>query len=176
MHPEDSMEQASVKELTVIETIASEEYGIDLLNVIATRADTFAAMQNSYDSLLHPNEPGELSLAERSFVAYHVALSVPQPALAALYRSELLCAEADTNESPSLLDTPESNLSSRLQVMLRYVRLSASIPMQASERDVESLAFAGLGSREIISLSQLIAFVSYQARVLCGLRLWEGGN
>jgi len=41
-------------------------------------------------------------------------------------------------------------------------------------RDIDNLLAAGLSAHAVVSLSQLIAYVNFQARVLAGLRMLKG--
>ena len=44
-------------------------------------------------------------------------------------------------------------------------------PKDAKEDDISALKSAGLDDADIVRLSELIAFVAYQIRVVIGLRL-----
>lgn len=44
-------------------------------------------------------------------------------------------------------------------------------PKNASSKDIEALVNAGVPEDDIVRLSELNAFVSYQIRVVAGLRL-----
>ena len=55
--------------------------------------------------------------------------------------------------------------------MLRHTDLVTVDPKEAVDGDIAALKSAGLEDADIVRLSQLIAFVSYQIRVVAGLRL-----
>jgi alkylhydroperoxidase domain protein len=55
--------------------------------------------------------------------------------------------------------------------MLRHADLLAIAPARAQRADLQALADFGLSTRAIVTLSQIIAFVSFQVRVLRGLQL-----
>ncbi|HYR15974.1 MAG TPA: hypothetical protein VEQ67_17425, partial [Mycobacterium sp.] len=65
--------------------------------------------------------------------------------------------------------------SPRLQAILRHTDLLATQPRRARPDDLQALADAGLSTTEIVTLSQVIAFVSFQVRVIAGLQLLGGG-
>jgi uncharacterized protein YciW len=44
-------------------------------------------------------------------------------------------------------------------------------PRAADEGDIQALQAAGLGARDIVTIAQLIAFLSFQVRLLAGLRV-----
>ena len=47
-------------------------------------------------------------------------------------------------------------------------------PGSAERKDIDNLLAAGLSSHAVVSLSQLIAYVNFQSRVLAGLRMLQG--
>ena len=59
----------------------------------------------------------------------------------------------------------------RLRAMLRHAHLLATQPRWARPDHLQELADAGLTTTEIVTLSQVIAFVSFQVRLLAGLEL-----
>ena len=58
----------------------------------------------------------------------------------------------------------------RLAAILRHVSLVATAPATATQADLEALRTAGLGPRDIVAITQIVAFVSYQVRVVAGMR------
>jgi uncharacterized protein YciW len=62
----------------------------------------------------------------------------------------------------------------RLKALIRHTDLVAHAPKNATRRDIELLQEAGFSDGDIVRLSELIAFVSYQIRVAAGLRLLRG--
>jgi len=59
----------------------------------------------------------------------------------------------------------------RAKAILRHTDLVTLNPKEATPDDVLALRTAGLDDADIVRLSELIAFVSYQIRVVAGLRL-----
>jgi uncharacterized protein YciW len=124
--------------------------------------DIFTQITRYYDAVLAPPEAetGGLTLPERALVAQRTAERIPSPVLARWYaallseRGGLARAEVD---------------SPRVQAMLHRVALVNEHPDFTTAEDVQDLFEAGLSQREVIALSQLIAFVHYQARLLAGL-------
>jgi uncharacterized protein YciW len=58
-----------------------------------------------------------------------------------------------------------------MAAMLRHVDLVTCSPKDATRADIVALQRAGVADADIVRLSQLIAFVNYQVRVVAGLRL-----
>jgi uncharacterized protein YciW len=111
--------------------------------------------QGSHDVLLVPAEPGGLSLTERAAIALCVATMERDDALIVHYRARLERA---------------SGVSPRLDSILDHVRLIVSNPREATRARLDELIAIGLAPRDIVAITQIVAFVSYQVRVVAGLR------
>jgi uncharacterized protein YciW len=107
--------------------------------------------QGSHDVLIAPADPGGISLVERAAAALRVASIERDAPLVAHYRARLGEVGGDA-------------------VILRHVSLVATAPGSATRADLEALGNAGLGPRDIVTITQIVAFVSYQVRVAAGLR------
>ena len=62
----------------------------------------------------------------------------------------------------------------RWDAILAHVDLVTRGPGAAERKDIDNLLAAGLSSHAVVSLSQLIAYVNFQSRVLAGLRMLKG--
>ena len=120
--------------------------------------------QGSHDVLITPSDPGGLSLIERAVAALHVASIERDAALVAHYRKRLLEVGADVVAIEAM------NVSPRLEAILRHVSLLTTAPGSATRSDLETLRHAGLAERDIVVVAQIVACVSYQIRVVAGLR------
>lgn len=58
-----------------------------------------------------------------------------------------------------------------LAAILRHAARVTQTPAALSRADIDDLAAVGLSDRDIVTVSQLIGFVNYQARLLAGLTL-----
>lgn len=114
--------------------------------------------QGYHDVLLHPADPGGLSLAERAFVAWRVAALSRHPALTAHYRAIL-----DARDG-----VPETE---RAQAIDTHLTRVTTAPATAEPAHIAALRALGLQPRDIVALTQIIAFVSYQVRAAAGLSL-----
>jgi uncharacterized protein YciW len=123
------------------------------------KPQVFAQIQDYYDATVQPADPGNVSLAERALIAHRVAAGIPDAALADWYRTIIDALNETVDES-----TP------RLTAILARIALVNANPNQTASDDVRALQDAGLTEIDIISISQLIAFVHYQARLLVGLK------
>src|SRR6266568_9372441 len=59
----------------------------------------------------------------------------------------------------------------RLAAIVAHADLLTIAPREATRGRIEALKVAGIEEADIVRLSELAAFVNYQARVIAGLRL-----
>lgn len=124
--------------------------------------EIFVQIDAYADAVLTPASADDpFTTAERALVAQRVAELIPSPALDAWYGALLAERGGITKDT---LDSP------RIRAMLHRVRIVNAHPDSTTYEDVQALFTAGLTHGEVIALSQLIAFVHYQARLLAGLR------
>lgn len=156
----------------VIDAVAGLAPESPLASLRRQRPEYVQHSQGSYDVLLAPADPAGLSLVERAAAALRVAIAHEDAALAAHYRARL--QEVGGAEVLPLVDSlAEEVPASRLSAILHHANLVARAPGQARPAHIAELRAAGLAPRDIVALSQLVAFVAYQARVLAGLRLLQ---
>ena len=150
----------------VIAALAGAGANPAIAAAMAGRAELMAASQANYQAVIAPDDPGGLSYAERLALACRIATLNGDAGLAAHYRAGLgddLAGIAD----PAAAAPADP----RLAAMLRHVDLVTRRPREATRADIAALAAAGLATADIVRLSQVIAFVNYQLRVIAGLRL-----
>jgi len=117
------------------------------------RPDFVRHTQGSYDAMVAPPQPEGLTAAERALAARRTAELAGHTALAAHYGT--------LPAAPGPRDA----------AILRHAELLATSPGRATRADTEALRAAGLSPKEIVTLSQIVAFVAYQVRVAAGLAL-----
>lgn len=133
------------------------------------REKVAAATQGSYDALFDPALPG-LSLAERLLVALYATRITPSPLLAAHYRkrvSEAGATPADIAAAES--GKPSDAATPRLAAILEFTRKLIEKPVEGDEAALKTLPAAGVSTPAVVTLSQLVAFLSYQVRLVAGL-------
>jgi CMD domain protein len=154
----------------VVDTIAGLEPGSRLAELRRRRGEVFRHAQGSHDVLLLPADPGDVSRAERAAIALRVALAAKDEKLAAHYR--MLLRQAGGEALIAAVEHPGAgDAGARLAALLRHADLLAHTPRDATQADLRKLEALGLTSRDIVAVSQLIAFVSFQTRLLAGLRI-----
>ncbi|MEZ4864423.1 MAG: CMD domain protein [Caldilineaceae bacterium] len=145
-----------------------------LAEVRARRPDVVIHTQGSYDTLLAPADTADLTLAERALAALRVAWLTPNGTLIHHYQKRLAQLEvADATVAAVTAFPAGAPLEPRLVAILHHVDRLTLEPVTATAAHVAALRAAGLSVRAIVALSQLIAFVSYQARVLSALHLLD---
>jgi uncharacterized protein YciW len=136
----------------VIDELMGIAPGSKLDELRALRPDVRLATQAS-EVAIFEGESG-LTKTERHAVALHVAMLNKDSALAGHHR-------AKAGDSP------------RIPVLLAHATMLTKVPDQATPEAIQTLIAAGLAPRDVVMLSQLIAHVNYEARLLAGLRLLE---
>lgn len=151
--------------------------GSTLAELREQRAAATAHTQGSYDALFGDSPATFVSPVERFATAYKVALLHEEPALAEHYRALLESAGGDAELVSAVTAWPGSaGLPARLAAIMKHVDLLVLNPAAATPDDIAALQEAGLSAAEIVTVSQIIAFTSYQVRVYIGLALLRGDD
>ncbi|CAD6528617.1 hypothetical protein LMG27952_02250 [Paraburkholderia hiiakae] len=134
------------------------------------RAKVVEATQGSYDALFDP-VLGGLTLVERLLVALYASRLAPSPALVAHYRAELAAHEVDAATLAAVqTGAPEDLSAPRLRTILAFTRTLIENPVAGDKAALQTLPAAGLTTPAVVALAQLIAFLSYQTRLVAGLQ------
>lgn len=155
----------------VIDQIAGIAPGSRLAELRASKPQIVHYAESSYRVLLEPEDPAGVSLVERAMIALRVAYLTPSEAAATWYRDRLRDLGADTPKIAAIEGLAErAILTPREAAVLRHTDILTQEPGNATAGDLAALKSVGLGPRDIVTISQLIAFVSFQVRILAGLR------
>ena len=120
------------------------------------RAKVVAATQGSEEALFDPSLNG-LSLDERLQVAAYLCELSGMTTMAQHYRARSPATSHET-ESP------------RERVLREFTRKLALRPVEGDRAALEALKQAGLDAADVVALAQLIGFVTYQIRLVAGLK------
>lgn len=139
----------------------------------ASRDATFGAAAGSYRELITPDDPGGFTVEMRDAVALRIALIERSPSVEAHHRERLAGHNVSAEFIGAIEAFPDgsSSLDPKLVAALAHTDLLTRSPRDASPEAIDALKKAGFGVRDIISLSQLIAFVSYEVRLLSMMRI-----
>ena len=156
----------------VISQLAGISADSPLGQLRAQRPDIVRYAQSSYLALLEPADLAGLSRHERELTGLRVATLTGTPALADWHRERLRQLGTGDDTIAAIEGFPEaSELPMRERALLAHIQRVALAPAKSTPEDLESLAAVGLSARDIVTFSQLITFLSFQARTLIGLRL-----
>lgn len=108
------------------------------------------------------------ALQDRLLVAALLAQATGPDILAAEYRRLLLATLPDPAYR-TLLDGGEVSGNAALDTLARYARTLALKPATADRQALLGLTEAGWSVPEVVSLAQIMGYVSYQARMMIGL-------
>jgi len=159
----------------LLEDILGIAPGSPLAVLRRRRPEALRHSQGAYEELLRPADPGGVSHPERAALALRVALREGEAALAARYRAllERAGARAEIEAAEDLFGT-RAAAGECLAALLRHADLVALRPGECGQADIDRLAALGLSPRDIVAVTQLVAFVPYQVRLLAGLRAMQG--
>lgn len=157
----------------VMDSLAGLGASSPLAKLRRVRPDVVQHIQSSDDALFAPADDGGFTRAEREAAALRVATLLRDHALESHYDARLTARDP----SGALARTVRGKADitdARWDAILAHVDLVTRGPGSTERGDIENLLVAGLSSHAVVSLSQLIAYVNFQSRVLAGLRMLKG--
>jgi CMD domain protein len=166
--------------LDLIDQLAGLQSG-GAIHLLRHRRDKVAlATQGSYNGLFDVALPG-LTLCERLQVSLFACHLSKADGLAAHYRSRLRELSSDvlqnetTNEATlALIEAGDrADLAGladlRLRAILSFTRTLILTPVEGDKAALQALSAAGISTQAVVTLAQLIAFLSYQIRLVSSL-------
>lgn len=158
----------------LINRLAAVLPGSPLADLRARRPETLAYAQGSYLALLEPDDPGGVSRLEREAVGLRVATLERSQVVADFHLARLLDLGAGEETIAAIVDFPHGESpGDRLKAILAHTDLLTHTSRDGSPAAIAALRAAGLEPRDIVTVSQLIAFLSYEVRILATLRAME---
>ncbi len=122
-------------------------------------------------SCFEPADPKGVSRQERDATAYRIAILEKSAPVIELHRSRLQALGLTDADLAAIEQFPDGGtLSPRLAAILTHTDLLTIEPRNATKADLDKLQEAGLTTPDIITISELIAFSSFQIRLLAALR------
>ncbi len=144
----------------VMDTLAGLPDGSAIAALRRQRPDVVRHLQGSDDAIFAPAHHGGFTRPEREAAALRVATLLRDSALEEHYQRRLV-ALGETNPLTGR----------RGETVRAHIDCVTMTPDSATQADLDRLSAAGLTLHAIVSLSQLIAYVNFQSRVLAGLRM-----
>ncbi|TXG81126.1 MAG: hypothetical protein E6R14_08125 [Thermomicrobiales bacterium] len=157
----------------VIDAILGDEYSERVLALRAQKPELGTQMQTYYDALFRPSEGSSMAfpLADRLLIAIRTASHTGSTSVVDWYSA---CA-ARSGVASGYIQAAK-NVDSvwpsgdRLFAAMRHVDLITSRPAESTKADIDALLADGLTPQGIVVLSQVVAYVSYQLRLIAVLR------
>ncbi len=181
----------------VIDTLVGIAPGSKLDAIRANRSEARKHAQASYTSLFEPRDPAGVTANERHAIAAFVAGLHGEPKTDAFYTAKLpaglraavasevaaaktkgpygrfpkgpLSAEDAPGPTWKVSDAGHKALGARLPAAFEHTHMLVFHPRDAAAPALQSLLDAGWSTTDIVTISQLVAFLSYQIRVVSGL-------
>ena len=156
-----------------IDTILGVEPGRAVATLREAKPELARQDQAYYLAIFDPTpaSAAELSLHDRALIALRVASHTRSAAVADWYAALAEAEGATANEIEQARDLTNAwSTPTKMGAALRHTDLLTTAPSAATAQDLQNLKDAGLTPAGILSLSQTIAFVSYQLRLIAALR------
>ena len=134
------------------------------------RPDVVRHLQGSDEAIFDPRDDGGVTPTERAAAALRASVLLRDAALQKHYRARLDALDAGQRLAPSALGGSDR----RWQAILAHVERVTGDPDSARREHIDGLLAVGLSPRAVLALSQLIAYVNFQSRVLAGLSMLRG--
>lgn len=140
-----------------------------LNNALSARGAVFSASLAGYHALFPDQVPLSRYVTLSPYDRLSTALTVAQ-----VTGVQSLCSHYAARLAP--LHSPDASRESniRLAQITQYARQLASQPTLICRKALQQLADVGLSPADIVTFSQIIGFVSYQARVVAGVAALAG--
>ncbi|HRA47750.1 MAG TPA: CMD domain protein [Thermomicrobiales bacterium] len=165
----------TIAEPDIINQLAGIIAGSELADLRGTRPETQAFARGSYLALLEPDDPAGVSRLEREAIGLRVATLARSQVVSDFHTARLLALGADEALLAGVVDFPDGFTGSeRLAALLRHVDLLTCSSRNGSPAEIANLRAAGLSARDIVTVSQLIAWLSYEIRMIATLHALAG--
>ena len=157
----------------VIDSILGEPAAGAVAALRMNKPELAVQMQDYYDSVFRPaaDSAGALTVTERWLIAVRTASHTSSGAVVDWYVAKGFDSGVDQELVKQAKNTDEAWTGDpRTTAIMRHVDLVVTRPVDSTQNDIESLLEAGLVPMAIVALSQVVAYVSYQVRLIATLR------
>jgi uncharacterized protein YciW len=152
----------------VMDALAGLPPGSPVAELRRQRTDVVRYTQTSDEAIFAPADDGGLTRLERLAAALRVAVRLHDTMLGDHYRERLVALVG--GKAPEHAEGDAK----RRALIHGHVDRVTSDPDSATKADIDALLAGGLSPHAVVSLSQVIAYVNFQSRVLAGLRMLRG--
>jgi len=159
----------------IFETAAVKASGIQmdgpLADALSGRSDILTMTQQAHDAALKPDEPGGLSHKMRAALSCRIARLSQEEPLAAHFATLMDSASGPTEIGQIADPAFDGGSDAWLRAILRHTDLVTTDTKAVVAGDIPALTDAGVSEDDIVRLSEVVAYLSYQIRLTIGLRL-----
>ena len=158
--------------MTIFETTALQISGISetskIGKIISKRSEIFKMSQKAENSVIFPKVCGAFPHELRAWIACYISKKSNHIKLAKKFLKNANKNATWTN--------PNCNTKIDLKILIFFLDKVSNNTKDVEAKDITILQKAGLADEDIVRLCQLIAFVSFQIRVITGLELMNRGK
>lgn len=157
-----------------IDILSGIKPGSELYRIRRERPDYVEGTELCRQTVLEPSDGFGIGHAMRAALAARMARLIGRNDLARTY--DLMLEEVGSDETLAAIASAAELLADAdvfTQALVRHADLVTKTPRDNTKADIERLEAAGLSNPQIIALSELIAFVNFEARVIVGLEALE---
>lgn len=157
----------------VIDTILGAKSAASVASLRASKPELAVQMQAYSDAVFipAPDSARQLSPSERCLIAIRTASHSRSAPIVDWYEARARESGAEeTSIAKAKMVSDPWNGDRRSTAIMRHVDLIVTRPVDSSQEDMSALLDAGLTPGGIVALSQVVAYVSYQIRLIATLR------
>lgn len=157
----------------VIDSMLGDKVALRIAPLRRSKPELASQMQAYYDTLFDPvaDSEAELPTPLRWLIALRVACHIGIDDVSNWYRSRAREAGIADDAIAAIGTLQPYVEGDRLLVsIIRHVDLLTLTPSSTTKSDLDRLDAAGVSPRGIVAISQIVAYVSYQARLVATLR------
>lgn len=151
-----------------IDILAGLSPGDELYSIRRQRQEFVLGAEDCRRTVLTPSEDLGIDTPLRLALAARMARTLGRDDLGEIYEG-LLEETGSSLQFQAIARNQEAFGDSRIHAMIKHADFVTATPSGSMKEHIERLQDAGLSSSQIIALSELIAFVNYEARIIIGL-------
>lgn len=159
--------------LDVVDTMLVPESRAVARELRGQKPELAEQLQDYYEAVFDPNADSAkaLSRTDRLLIAERTASHTNSAAAIEWYAAQARQSDAEEAAIAAAMDVSSPFKGDpRLRAIMRHVDLIVLTPVESTQADIEVLEAAGLSPTGIVAVSQVVAYVSYQVRLIAALR------
>ena len=160
----------------VADGLAGLQQDAALWQLRAARVDVKNFLQGSDVTLFEPIGRTEFGVIERHLIGLRVGVITRSDAIVERHRAALNALGADAAQVQAVEAGAHGELPKKIAAALRFSDKITREPRDASPEDIAELKASGFVAQDLVTLGQLISYLSFQVRLLAGLRALGGAK